>query len=80
VVLGVSYIGLGLIFLAFALTRRKAPRVRHDALRASSATSAGSPFLGVAAAFFEGLGAGLAARDQFTKSQQSDSRDGPDRS
>lgn len=62
IVLGIAYLGVGAIFLAFALSRRDQP-VSHSA--ASQTVDEGNVFRGMAAAFFEGVGAGLTTRDHF---------------
>lgn len=80
IVLGAVYMGIGLILLAFALTRRNEPPVYHEALRSTSQRASDPAFKGVAAAFFEGLGAGLTARDQFLRSRGAGARNGSDRS
>lgn len=81
IVLGIAYLGLGAIFLAFAMARRHrdiAPPVSHSA--ATQTVQDGNVFRGMAAAFFEGIGAGLTARDQFSRSPSPQERNGSDRS
>ena len=65
-VLGAVFIGLGLIFLAFALTRRSESPVYHEAFKARAEEPSKVGANSIIGAFFEGLGAGLTARDQFS--------------
>ena len=78
-VLGAVYIGAGLILLALALTRSNHQPIRHEALRTAPRPPEANSLKGVAAAFFEGLGAGLTARDQFGRQRQSARPNGSDR-
>ncbi|MGB5556524.1 MAG: phage holin family protein [Paracoccaceae bacterium] len=78
-IIGAVYVGLALILLAFALTRQNKAKVYHPALGAPTSRNE-NVFNGIAAAFFEGLGAGLTARDQFSQSRGSSAPNGSDRS
>ena len=78
-IIGAVYVGLGLILLVFALTRQDKAKTYHPALGATASRNK-SPFNGLAAAFFEGLGAGLLARDQFSQSRGSSAPRESDRS
>ncbi len=78
-IIGAVYVGLGFVLLAFAMTRHVKAKVYHPALGAPASRNENA-FAGVAAAFFEGLGAGLTARDQFSQSRRSSTPNGSDRS
>ncbi len=68
-VIGITYVGVGLILGAFAAARRSgSSRRREDFMAPPAPIRREKVYTSMAAAFFEGLGAGLATRGRNDRS------------